>query len=79
MENSNKKLLIIGSAAGVILALIIAYGFYSRKEKLGGGSGGIGEPDRRLDAAGETILSEAEKARQGPFPTVTKEEIKPQE
>ena len=60
------------------MALIIAYGLYSKRS--GSGYGGISGPENGIDAAGEIeALSEAEKARLGPFPTITKEEIKPEE
>lgn len=69
MENINKKTLILGSVVAVLIAIFVAYSFYSRSARQTRlGSGTIGSDE-----------SEIQPERQGPFPTITKEEIKPSE
>lgn len=73
MQNS-KRNLIIGVAAVAVFVLLIAYGFYSRSGRRS--TGGIAGQNSGLNKTGEQVLSESEKARLGPFPKITKEEIK---
>lgn len=70
MENINKKTLIVGSAAIILIAIFIAYSLFSRSARQTGLGGGTAKKLTESGVAPE---------RQGPFPTITKEEIKPTE
>ncbi|MBI2591272.1 MAG: cupredoxin domain-containing protein [Candidatus Brennerbacteria bacterium] len=80
MENnsvSNNNFIKVAIISGIVIlfALFISYRFYTRSNQKTAGGGTV---EQQTGGAG-SVLSEAEKARQGPFPTITEEEIKPQE